>query len=82
MGGSDCVRLCPGGGGGGLFFDRVELPQAGVCAEGGRFNKGGAGGKTNIKQEHAVISWGRMDTVIKHGSVEDTGRRVTGQKVK
>lgn len=67
MGGSLSVRLCPGGGGGGLFFDRAELPLAGVCAagvEGGRFNKGGAGGKTNIKQEHAVISWGRMDTVI------------------
>lgn len=26
LGGSDKVLLCPGGGGGGLFLDRVELP--------------------------------------------------------
>lgn len=63
VGGSESVRLCPGGGGGGLFFDKVELPLAGVCAtgarvEGGRFDKGGAGGKiNNIKQHHAVMSW-------------------------
>lgn len=52
------MRLCPGGGGGGLFFDRVEL--LGVCAagarvEGGRFDKGWAGGKNQIKQHHAVM---------------------------
>lgn len=28
------MRLCPGGGGGGLFLDRVELPP-GVSEEGG-----------------------------------------------
>lgn len=45
LGGSDRVRLCPGGGGGGLFLDRVELPP-GVRVE------GGAGGVTTYK--HAV----------------------------
>lgn len=42
LGGSDRVRLCPGGGGGGLFLDRVELPP-GVRVE------GGAGGVTTYK---------------------------------
>lgn len=35
------MRLCPGGGGGGLFLDRVELPP-GVSVEGGP-DGGGAG---------------------------------------
>lgn len=43
LGGSDRVRLCPGGGGGGLFLDRVELTP-GVSAEGGPVGVGGAGG--------------------------------------
>ena len=28
LGGSESVRLCPGGGGGALFLDRVPLPPA------------------------------------------------------
>lgn len=82
MGGSDRVRLCPGGGGGGLFFDRVELPLAGVCAagvEGGRFDNGGAGGKTNIKQVHADVTgkngychltWARWKIQEEDGRIE------------
>lgn len=44
------MRLCPGGGGGGLFLDRVELPP-GVSAEGGP-DGGGAGGA--IHKTHEV----------------------------
>lgn len=57
MGGSDSVRLCPGGGGGGLFLDRVELPLLGLCeagVEGVGFDRGGADGRTN-KNKHAVM---------------------------
>lgn len=56
MGGSDSVRLCPGGGGGGLFLDRVELPLLGLCKAGVEevgveevgFDREGADGKTKI----------------------------------
>lgn len=43
------MRLCPGGGGGGLFLDRVELPP-GVCAEEGP-DGGGAGGAIHKTDE-------------------------------
>lgn len=50
LGGSDMVRLCPGGGGGGLFF-RVELPPPPlVCEVRGRDRGGlevGPEGRTN-----------------------------------
>lgn len=36
LGGSEWVRLCPGGGGGALFLDRVELPPALDCDPSGR----------------------------------------------
>ncbi len=36
LGGSERVRLCPGGGGGALFLDRVELPPALDCDPSGR----------------------------------------------
>lgn len=39
------MRLCPGGGGGGLFLDRVELPPV-VSVERGP-DGGGAGGATH-----------------------------------
>lgn len=39
LGGSDWVRLCPGGGGGGLFF-RVELPPPLVWEVRGREVRG------------------------------------------
>lgn len=45
------MRLCPGGGGGGLFLDRVELPP-GVSVEGGP-DGGGAGGA--IHKTHEVM---------------------------
>lgn len=45
------MRLCPGGGGGGLFLDRVELPP-GVSVEGGP-DGGGAGGV--IHKTHEVM---------------------------
>ncbi len=45
------MRLCPGGGGGGLFLDRVELPP-GVSVEGGP-DKGGARGA--IHKTHEVM---------------------------
>lgn len=45
------MRLCPGGGGGGLFLDRVELPP-GVSEEGGP-DGGGAGGA--IHKTHEVM---------------------------
>lgn len=54
LGGSDRVRLCPGGGGGGLFLDRVELPP-GVSVEGGP-DGGGAGGAIHKN------TWGDEDT--------------------
>lgn len=44
------MRLCPGGGGGGLFLDRVELAP-GVSVEGGP-DGGGAGGA--IHKTHEV----------------------------
>lgn len=43
------MRLCPGGGGAGLFFDRVELPP-GVSVEGGP-DGGGAGGAIHKTHE-------------------------------
>lgn len=46
------MRLCPGGGGGGLFLDRVELPP-GVSAEEGP-DGGGAGGA--MHKTHDVMS--------------------------
>lgn len=46
------MRLCPGGGGGGLFLDRVELPP-GVSEEGGP-DGGGAGGA--IHKTHEVMN--------------------------
>lgn len=46
------MRLCPGGGGGGLFLDRVELPP-GVSVEGGP-DEGGAGGV--IHKTHEVTA--------------------------
>lgn len=45
------MRLCPGGGGGGLFLDRVELPP-GVSVEEGP-DGGGAGGA--IHKTHEVM---------------------------
>lgn len=36
MGGSDSVRLWPGGGGGGLFLESVELLLAGIWEPGER----------------------------------------------
>lgn len=45
------MRLCPGGGGGGLFLDRVELPPV-VSVEGGP-DGGGAGGA--IHKTHEVM---------------------------
>lgn len=53
LGGSDRVRLCPGGGGGGLFLDRVELPPV-VSVEWGP-DGGGAGGATHRTGE--VQTW-------------------------
>lgn len=43
------MRLCPGGGGGGLFLDRVELPP-GVSEEEGP-DGGGAGGAIHKTHE-------------------------------
>lgn len=52
LGGSDRVLLCPGGGGGGLFLDRVELPLE-VCVLRGSVEGGPVGpGKE--------IEWGRQ----------------------
>lgn len=45
------MRLCPGGGGGGLFLDRVELPP-GVSVEGGPDGVGAGGA---IHKTHEVM---------------------------
>lgn len=45
------MRLCPGGGGGGLFLDRVELPP-GVSVEGGPDGVGAGGA---IHNTHEVM---------------------------
>jgi len=45
------VRLCPGGGGGGLFLDRVELPP-GVSVEEG---PDGGGARGAIHKTHEVM---------------------------
>lgn len=45
------MRLCPGGGGGGLFLDRVELPPCVSVEEGP--DGGGAGGV--IHKTHEVM---------------------------
>ena len=43
------MRLCPGGGGGGLFLERVELPPV-VSVEGGP-DGGAAGGAIHKTHE-------------------------------
>lgn len=45
------MRLCPGGGGGGLFLDRVELPPV-VSVEGGPDGVGAGGA---IHKTHEVM---------------------------
>lgn len=48
------MRLCPGGGGGGLFLDRVELPP-GVSEEGGPDGGGAGGAGGAIHKTHEVM---------------------------
>lgn len=50
------MRLCPGGGGGGLFLDRVELPP-GVSVEGG---PDGGGARGAIHKTHEVMRLRKM----------------------
>lgn len=59
------MRLCPGGGGGGLFLDRVELPP-GMSVEGGP-DRGGAEGA--IHKAHEVM---RPTRIKKCHSVDST----------
>lgn len=54
VGGSDSVRLCPGGGGGGLFLARLELLLLGIweLGEKGEDDEGGARGRqTNTNKK-------------------------------
>lgn len=68
------MRLCPGGGGGGLFLDRVELPP-GVSVEGGPdgVGAGGAIHKTHevmrlpIKKSHSVKPKTQKERIMKCG---------------